>query len=493
VTVEVNSQNAATSAGTSSNLLLRFGTSSRVSGLSESFTGVADDINALIYNPAGLPNLRSFSISLNHAQWLEDIRIDNIMMGYGTERLGVGIGVTHMWMPAIQGQDYLGRETGEFNVSSSILDIGLGYELVEGFHAGLGVKYFQDNLADVSADGFAFDAGLYLKTFIDFLTFGLAVQNAGGKIKYIEERQNIPFSYRAGLAYQWIPFGINFSADLVKSIDTDYNINFGIEYRLQREFSFRIGNRYGFQGAFAPSIGAGMTFSDNYSLDYTFYHVEELGATHRVGFSFALKPTMRPVFRHKVVEREVVLMAPRNLDVSIRYNSLNLIWEPVYGAMYNGYARVKGDSNWVKLNHQPLTTSSMRFRIPGRGDYEFRVTAMIDGVESEPSYTVGFNTQTREKSGIHKEKPVILPPGDVRSRFEDGTITLYWDEIDGAVYFIYVLAPGSAEWKSLYRDPLYTSYVKFKAKREGFYIFRVTSFIDGKESPHSEEVTVDVQ
>lgn len=490
VTGHLSAQTAANTAGTSSNLLLRFGTSSRVSGLSESFTGLADDVHTLYYNPGGLPNLRSFNASLNHANWLEDIRIDNIMVGYGQERLGIGLGITHMWMPSIAEKNYLGEETGQFDVTSSIVDLGIGYRLAEGFQAGVAIKYFQDNLADVSASGFAFDAGLYMNTFIEFLTFGIAVQNIGSKVKYISEEQDIPFSYRAGLAYNLIPYNTKFSADVVKSIDTDYNINFGVEYRFHEQFALRIGNRYGIEGNAAPSIGAGMVFNQHYLLDYTFFHVNELGATHRFGFSYQLSP--KRYYHKRPVYRAPVLMAPRNVDVGIKFNSLNLIWEPVYGTQYNVYARAKGDSSWIRLNHNPLTTSSMKFRIPGQGDYEFQVTAMLGGKESNPSRVIGFNTQTRQKSGVIREKPFILPPGDVRAKYEKGKITLSWDNVEGAFYHIYILAPGSAEWKRLYREPLYSTYAKLNTKREGFYIFRVTSIIDGLESPHSEEVTVDV-
>ena len=48
----LKAQESASSAGTSSVLLLRFAPSPRTAGLGEAFTGLANDENSLYYNPA---------------------------------------------------------------------------------------------------------------------------------------------------------------------------------------------------------------------------------------------------------------------------------------------------------------------------------------------------------------------------------------------------------------------------------------------------------
>ncbi len=106
-------QETSPDAGTASVLLLRFGPNPRVAGLSEAFTGIADDENALYYNIAGLPYLKSGVISLNHSEWFEDIRMENITMGhYLSKQFGVAAGFTHMWMPGIEGRDNQGQPVG---------------------------------------------------------------------------------------------------------------------------------------------------------------------------------------------------------------------------------------------------------------------------------------------------------------------------------------------------------------------------------------------
>ena len=200
----VFSQNSVSTAGTSGLLFLRSGVSTRVSGLGEAFTAVADDENAILYNPAGLINLKSSVVSLNHTEWLEDIRFDNLIFAYKFNyKLSAAFAVSHMWLPAIQGKDEFGNNTEDINISSSILQLGMAYRVHPSIYLGVNTKYFHDNLADNIASGFAFDAGFYMYTFIRGLTFGLTAQNLGGKIKYISAKQKLPFTYRAGFAYKF--------------------------------------------------------------------------------------------------------------------------------------------------------------------------------------------------------------------------------------------------------------------------------------------------
>jgi hypothetical protein len=131
-------QESAPDAGTASVLLLRFGPNPRVAGLSEAFTGIADDENALYYNIAGLPYLNSGVVSLNHTEWFEDIRMDNITFGhYLSRKFGLAAGFTHMWMPGIEGRDNQGQPIGSIDVTSSVFNLGFAYKIVPSFSLGL--------------------------------------------------------------------------------------------------------------------------------------------------------------------------------------------------------------------------------------------------------------------------------------------------------------------------------------------------------------------
>jgi hypothetical protein len=388
---------ASTIAGTSSILLLRFGPNPRVAGLSEAFSAVADDETALFYNPAGLSNIKSGIVSLSHTEWFEDIRIDNIAFGYEISRdIGIGAGLTHMWMPGIEGKNSLGQSIGSIDVSSSVANLGVSYNLHPALSMGLGVKYFQDKLASYSASGVGFDLGFLLKTFISGLSTGLSVQNIGGGISYDKEKQKIPLTIRGGLAYKIYSSNILISLDVVKSIDTDVNVHFGAEYILLNQFSISIGNRFSQTELFTPAFGAGFHFNQQYHLYYTFANYENLGGIHRMGFSFYFKSAAKTKKPRQLYSpgTPVVLIPPPNLSVEISGEELHLAWNRVAGVQYNVYAKHSSQEKWSKLNKSTLYNNSMQFKKPLlSGTYFFRVSSVYNGKESSYSKEVNINVE----------------------------------------------------------------------------------------------------
>jgi len=280
-------QESAPSAGTSSVLLLRFAPSPRAAGLGEAFTGLANDENSLYYNPAGLTNMPSTVLSLNHTEWFEDIRIDDFIAGYKfSSNFSMGLGLVHMWMPGLEAKDELGRSLGSFNVSSSVVNLGFSYKFNVAFSMGLGIKYFQDKLGEFTAAGFGFDAGLYLNTSISGLSAGVVVQNIGQDVTYDQVPQKIPLSYRAGISYKIYPANTTVAMDIVKSIDTDIGLHLGVEYIFQKQFSLMAGNKFSSYELFLPSFGVGFHINEQYHFYYAYATYSDLGGTHRLGFNF---------------------------------------------------------------------------------------------------------------------------------------------------------------------------------------------------------------
>jgi hypothetical protein len=394
---KILAQEISPGAGTASVLLLRFGPNPRVAGLSEAFTGISDDENALYYNIAGLPYLKSGIVSLNHTEWFEDIRMDNITLGhYLSQDLGVAAGFTHMWMPGIEARDNSGQSLGSIDVTSSVINLGVAYKIIPSLSLGLGAKYFQDKLANYSTSGFGFDAGLMLKTFVKGLSAGLAVQNFGGKINYDTEDQKIPLTYRGGLVYKLYNPDIKFAMDVVKSVDTNYRLNFGIEYVFKGQFSLRVGNIFSANETFTPSLSAGFNFKSQYYLDYTFVNYQDLGGIHRLGFSFHFnrRSSKSRSLGYYDSSKPVILVPPLNVKVNISGNELDVSWDRVAGVQYNVYAKHSSKDKWIKLNKSLLYNNSMTFKKPeASGVFYFRVSSVYAGKESTYSKEVNVNVK----------------------------------------------------------------------------------------------------
>ncbi len=375
-------------AGSASNLFLRSGVSARVSGLGETFTAIADDENALYYNPAGLANIKKGSIGLNHTQWFEDIRLDNIVFGYNFDRkLGVALGISHMWMPSIQGKNPMGTATGDINVSSSIINLGLGYKVDPSLYVGIGIKYFRDDLAGFSTNGVAIDAGLYVHLFVPGLTFGLSVQNIGGSIQYDSVKEKIPFVYRAGLAYKIYNTGLRFAVDGIKSIDSDIAIATALEYTLLKTFSLRFGNQFKNDQKFTPGYGAGLNINQKYIVDYTYYAFEDLGNTHRVGFTFRFNLPGNKIRTNSNKYKSYRIKKsrpPASVYSESKEDRTIVHWGKVYGAVYNLYAKKRPDAPWRKVNTRLIRDNSYEFKKLSNASSTIyiSVTSIVNSVES---------------------------------------------------------------------------------------------------------------
>ncbi len=386
-------QDSAPDAGTASVLLLRFNPAPRTSGLSGAFSGLADDENSIFFNPAGLANVTSGVAGINHTQWFEDIKIDNLLFAYKiSNKFGIAASFEYMWMPSIEGRDADGNLTGSFDVSSYVAHIASSYKISEDFSMGIGIKYFQDKLSEFSTSGFGFDVGILWKTMLPGLSVGLAAQNLGGQVTYDIEKQDIPTLYRGGIAYKLQPIDLLFSLDVIKSVDRDLDIAFGGEYVIAKQFVLRLGNVFNKTTLFTPSFGAGFIIKDQYELNYTFANYSDIGSVHRAGFTFRFnKPYVYTKEQAAVSSR---LQPPANLKARLEKGELMLSWDSVLGAQYNVYARFSNSNKWVKINKTPLYNNRMNFKRPkANGIFYFKVTSIYNGNESTYSKEVSIHVK----------------------------------------------------------------------------------------------------
>lgn len=365
---------------------MRFDMTPRVCGLSGAFCAISNDENALLYNPAGLAQMRLSGVAFNHTQWIEDIRIENLLFNYKiSSKLGLGMGVSFMGMPSIQGMDRDGNPTEKLNVSSSVIHLGLGYKLHPSLMLGVGAKYFNDDLAGYTANGVAFDVGFYMDTALRGLSLGAAVQNLAGKIQYDTEKESLPMVIRSGLAFKIPGQDLLIAFDAVKATGQDFSYHLGIEYLLARYVAFRLGNQALSGQLFSPAFGLGLHVQNKYLIDYTFVSKEDFGSTHRAGI------TIRFDLPHLIGEKRkpitvfslTTVGAPQSLRYEIVNGKMIIKWDAVPAALYNIYAKADKGDPWRKLNSKPIAQTEMEFKRPTvQTHYYITVTAIINNIES---------------------------------------------------------------------------------------------------------------
>ncbi|RMF70102.1 MAG: hypothetical protein D6743_00780, partial [Calditrichaeota bacterium] len=193
----------------------------RVGGMGEAFVGLADDVSAVYWNPAGLAFQKGRQFTSMYQPLLPQFDLQDLYYLWGAYRqsiegLGtVGINVTY----ANYGQQLITDETGPdpigtFNSNEYAITLSYATLLSETFGVGVNVKFIRSNLSSVGAgaekgngqaNAFAFDVGILKKNiFVKRLNFGLDISNIGPKIAYVDASQAdpLPTNFKAGFAYR---------------------------------------------------------------------------------------------------------------------------------------------------------------------------------------------------------------------------------------------------------------------------------------------------
>ncbi len=326
--------NAMAQAGGSAVPFLLISPDARASGMGETGTAIADDINAIYWNPGGLAFLDYFpavgnreenpytQVALSFSPWLPQFNAD-LYYSYATvgryfEDLDGTVAFNFIFMNL--GEFTRTAENGQVlgKFISNEFSVGLSYGTIVAPDLGVGfqLRYIQSNLTPTSAQtggeagvgiSASFDLGILWKpSDIDFLgikdklSLGLNLQNVGPKVTYIRESDPLPTTLRIGTAmnvykdeFNDLKFAIDFSKLLVKRDENGSDAlplslvsawqnpgaewAFGVEYWYERVLALRAG--YFTEPAALGNrqywnFGAGVRY-DIFSLDFSFINTIE--------------------------------------------------------------------------------------------------------------------------------------------------------------------------------------------------------------------------
>lgn len=277
--------------GTSGGRVLLKGIGARPWGLGEAFVAVADDVNTLGYNPAGLEIVPGIEIG---AMWLKDFA-DTSYGGVDylqpLGRLGtMGLSV-HTLQAALLQVNYLDGSSKKIRPEQDyIVTSGYAKRIIGDLSLGVNFKVLHSILAEQSkATAFACDFGL-LARFLERFSVGISVQNLGNELTYKgglasgNYSDSLPLMLRMGVAYRILSGRLNnllLTGQIDKLQEEKLRKNVGIEYRLGNLFALRGGYGWGYSlSSFTVGLGFNLKW---FQIDYGYALMGEMGATHRAG------------------------------------------------------------------------------------------------------------------------------------------------------------------------------------------------------------------
>ncbi|MDE0298791.1 MAG: PorV/PorQ family protein [Candidatus Poribacteria bacterium] len=185
-------------AGTTGAAFLKIDGGSRPAGMGGAFVGLANDINTIFSNPAGLTVVHAHELTA--MQNFEFADISNQSIGYA-QREG----------DLVWGASFLGAFTeierrirpsenpdSTVNVGGFAAGLSLAYPISPSISVGTTVKAISQQLDLQNSFGGAIDLGAVWRTLDDRLGFGIAAQNLG----VLDEGEALPRNVRGGIAYR---------------------------------------------------------------------------------------------------------------------------------------------------------------------------------------------------------------------------------------------------------------------------------------------------
>lgn len=272
----------------------------RPMAMGEAYTAVADDLNALNTNPAGLSRLELRQAAFMHAELFAGSRFD--FAGYAQPLSGglagagaLGVSVSRLTHAPIEGRDSAGRPTGSFGAADTALGLSFARRLGRsGARGGLQVKLIESRLAESAARTAAFDLGVQGPARVAGLplTLGASVLNLGQGLRHGDVRGDLPLAFSLGAAGRLAGLALLSVEVRHRPNSRESSFSLGTEYSVMPALSLRAGyaamSPGGTSSTTGPLGGLGLGFGfriHKASVDYAFSPAGELGNAQRLSFS----------------------------------------------------------------------------------------------------------------------------------------------------------------------------------------------------------------
>ncbi len=289
--IPISAQASNKNVGTSGAQFLKIGAGARPTAMGDSFVGIADDINAVYYNPAGLANLSHPELTAMHTQWFQGINYD-----FGAFVLPSEYGAFAVSVATLKVDDHIKRGADESNEGTfEALDAayGLSYarSLYSNLSLGLTARYIHQEIDTAKASTWSGDVGL-LKRFEEKpLTVGLAIRHLGQNVRFSEESDPLPTEIDLGVGSAVLRDRLKLGFDIKRPRDNDLQFGTGAEWKqaLRGDFKYAVRGGYNSSGTDADgttgiSLGAGLGFRQ-FDFDFAWVPFGILGHTFRYSAS----------------------------------------------------------------------------------------------------------------------------------------------------------------------------------------------------------------
>ncbi len=278
--------------GTSGAQFLKLGAGARPVAMGEAFVGIADDANALYYNPAGAAQLDRAEFTATHTQWFQDMNYE-----YGGFVLPTKVGTLGISASTLKIEDLEKRTAdesyvGQFETLDACYGLSYARKWNETLSWGGTLKYLKQEIDSTSAKAWSVDLGLWKQFAETPFSAGLAVRNLGEEVKFVDEGDPQPLILDGGVGGRFFDKRLLIGTNVKIPRDNDVQFGMGGELTFPMAGAVKPALRAGYNnshsdadGASGVSLGAGLTIKQ-FSMDFSWVPLGDLGETFRYSANF---------------------------------------------------------------------------------------------------------------------------------------------------------------------------------------------------------------
>jgi len=290
-------------AGTSSFTFLKVNYSARAAAMGNAYTGLANDADAVFFNPAGLVQIDSPQVSITYMSYLNGINCGSAVCAYPMNDktsfavFAKGLSATEDRTIADEMGQYAGID-GTFGMSDFIFGISAAKYIFDMLDVGINAKFIQESLDDNSASAVVLDAGIMHQSTNENLKIGIAVRNIGKQLTYYtnnEYKEIMPTTLTVGFNYH-PKEKLYATVDIYKPLDNDIFGRVGLEYQVHQLLALRAGYKTnasdwatGGENDFLSGISFGTGFDlskYNLIMDYAIVSYGDLGFVNQISIKY---------------------------------------------------------------------------------------------------------------------------------------------------------------------------------------------------------------
>jgi hypothetical protein len=330
----LNAQDSPNRVGTTAANFLELGFDPKGIAMGDATVSSVDNLSAIYWNPSGLAFMKQDEVLFSYQPWLANTRnflasVGVISPNLGTFALSVlGMDYGEMEVTTMELQEGTGEK---FTPQDLAVILSYGRSITSWFGFGASIKYIYSSIYHETADAFAFDFGVTIKTAFlsptnndDGLRLGMSISNYGTEMQYRgldlmrsidiapdesgnykdtkvdfqTESWELPLLFRVGVSATPILMTnhrLTIALNAIHANNNNESVNVGAEYAFNMPGLAKLFFRGGYRGffledsEFGPTFGVGIQVpflrQNAVQIDYAYRDNGILGFSHAVGIS----------------------------------------------------------------------------------------------------------------------------------------------------------------------------------------------------------------